>query len=62
MSTYEERRDQSVKRCDKCHKETDKLYDMTPTELSDFMIIHVCEDCYEDTARELESDGYSLDL
>ncbi len=52
-----------AKRCDHCHKETTTLYDLTPAELSDgIMLIRVCDDCYKDAARELEADGYNLDL
>lgn len=43
-------------------KQEDKLYDATPEEFSDFTTVNVCDECYEDTARDLEADGYHLDL
>ncbi len=48
--------------CDHCHKEVDTVYDLTPAALGDFTTMHVCEDCYEQVAHELEQDGYDLDL
>jgi hypothetical protein len=48
--------------CDKCHEQVSAVYDLTPVEVSGVTTYYVCEDCYEEAARELEEDGYTLDL
>ena len=57
-----ERVKELVKQCDRCHKETDALYDVTPTAMSYFTHIHVCDGCYEAEVYELEQDEYDLTL
>jgi len=49
-----------VKLCDRCHKESDDLYDVTPAALGDITTIHVCDDCYQAEVYELGQDEYIL--
>jgi len=62
MTQEAEQEKQQPQRCDHCHKEVDALYDLTPAAIEDITTIHVCSDCYELVAHELEQDGYNLDL
>ncbi len=48
--------------CDRCSKFVEEVFDLTPASMGDTMTIYVCDDCHDATARELEADGYNLDL
>jgi hypothetical protein len=52
----------TIKRCDYCHKEVDQLYDLTPADMGEIATVHVCKECHDRVAHELEQGGYDLDL
>jgi hypothetical protein len=52
----------TIKRCDYCHKEVDQLYDLTSADRRELATVHVCKECHDRVAHDLEQGGDDLDL